>query len=391
MSRFLFVTWPGAGNQAPAIGLARQLRRRGHTVRFAGYADQRPRFEQLGYGFRVLPGAQRAWPKTPPPDWMHALVDAVWACPQHLTDLPDLLAREPYEYLVVDCLMYGALAVAEAADLPAAVLVHSAPGALAPPGGDGERLMLGAVNAVRADAGLQRIDRLWDAWSRFPTLCTSVRELDPLASAVPPSFEFVGPIPEPAPTSGWAPPWPADDPRPLVTASFSTGQAWDQTSRIHRTLEALDDGRHRVLVTTALTEVDGISVPRDAALTEYVPHADVLPGCAATVCHAGHGTVAASLTHGVPVISLPNPAADQPALAEQVARLGAGVALDGEAATSADVADAVHAVLTDARYASAARRLADAIAATRGAAAAADAIERVVAGDDAHDDAGRAG
>lgn len=80
-------------------------------------------------------------------------------------------------------------------------------------------------------------------------------------------------------------------------ASFSTGGAWDQSARIRRTLEALDDGRHRVLVTTAQTDVDGISVPRDAALTEYVPHADVLPGCAVTVCHAGHGTVARAGGH----------------------------------------------------------------------------------------------
>lgn len=379
MSNFLFVTWPGAGNQTPAIGLAAALRARGHTITFAGYADQRPRFEALGFGFRVLPGAQQLWPKEPPPDWMPVLVDVVWACPRHLADLPELLAEGSSDGVVIDCLMFAALAAAEATTVPTAVLVHSAPGALAPPGGGQERLMLEAVNAVRSAAGRPEIDRVWDAWLPFLTLCTSVPELDPLAAAVPAPFEFVGPIAEPAPASGWRGPWPADDPRPLVTASFSTGQAWDQVSRIRRALEALDDGRHRLLVTTGVTDASGLTVPGDAVLVDHLPHAEILPASAVTVSHAGHGTVAASLAAGVPMVNLPNPAADQPALAAQVARLGAGIALDGETATAADVADAVGKVLADPGYTDAARRLADVIAAAPGPAGAADRLERLAA------------
>ena len=41
------------------------------------------------------------------------------------------------------------------------------------------------------------------------TLCTSIRELDPLAEAVPPAFEYVGPVFERVPPSGWREPWPA--------------------------------------------------------------------------------------------------------------------------------------------------------------------------------------
>ena len=45
MSKILFVTWPGGGNQPPAIGLAQQLRRDGHDTLFAGYIDQASRFK----------------------------------------------------------------------------------------------------------------------------------------------------------------------------------------------------------------------------------------------------------------------------------------------------------------------------------------------------------
>jgi len=52
----------------------------------------------------------------------------------------------------------------------------------------------------------------------------------------------------------------------------------------------------------------------------------VLAGCGVTVCHAGHGTVAASLLAGVPVLMLPE-TVEQQILAERVAALGAGECL----------------------------------------------------------------
>jgi UDP:flavonoid glycosyltransferase YjiC (YdhE family) len=93
----------------------------------------------------------------------------------------------------------------------------------------------------------------------------------------------------------------------------------------------------------------------------YVPHIDVMPFVSVTVTHAGHGTVAMALSHAVPIVALPNPVADQPALATQVARLGAGLALDGERAQPVAIASAIATILDDPSYHLAARRLADVI------------------------------
>lgn len=377
MARFLFVTWGGAGNQTPAIGLAAALAGRGHAVTFAGYEEQRDRFAALGFAFRTLRHAQRHWPASRTDDWLPVLVDAVWACRQHLRDVPDLLAAEHYDAMVVDCLMFTALTAAERAAVPTAVLVHSAPGALVPPGGGLDHLALTRVNEVRAGAGLPPVATLWDAWRPFPVLCTSVPDLDPSAPRVPEAFRYVGPVFEPRRCAPWRMPWPARDRRPLALVSFSTGRAWDQTSRIGRTLAALSGGRHRVLVTTGLADVSRTPLPGDAVLVPFVPHADVLPHASVTVTHAGHGTVAASLAHGVPLVALPNPAADQPALAGQVERLGAGIALDGDDATPDQIAEAVHAVLADPSYAARAHRLARALRAMPGPDGAAALLERV--------------
>ena len=276
--------------------------------------------------------------------------------------MPELVADEGCDVLVVDCLMFGALAAAERLTVPAAVLVHSAPGALVPSGGGLDLLALERVNRIRASVGAAPLAALWDAWRPFVTLCTSVPELDPLADRLPAGFGYVGPVAEPDDGAGWRSPWPVGDPRPLALVSFSTGQAWDQRSRIQRTLDALDDGGHRVLVTTGLAGTCGVTVPGDAVMVPFVPHASVLPHAAITVTHAGHGTVAASLAHGVPLVALPNPAADQPVLARQVAKLGAGIALDGESATPDEIADACRRVLADGDYAEAARSMAEVIA-----------------------------
>lgn len=379
MARFLFVSWGGAGNQTPVFGLAAALAARGHDITVAGYPEQRDRFELLGFEFRTLPRAQHAWPATPPDDWIPALVDAVWACPAHLEDIPGLMGGERYDLMVIDCLMFAALAAAETAGIPAVALVHGAPGALAPPGGGLDQLALPRVNEVRASAGLTPLPTLWDAWRPFTTLVTSVPDLDPHNGGLPDEFAFAGPVFEPPREPKWTSPWAPHDHRPLVVASFSTGQAWDQSSRIRRTRDALADGRRRVLITTGPFTVDSTPGRPGVSLVPYVPHHAVLPEASVVITHAGHGTVAAALSHGVPMVCLPNLAADQPAPAHRVAELGAGIVLDGDAATPAEIAGAVRTVLGDTAYRDKARHLAEAIRAAPGAEGIASRLTDLVA------------
>lgn len=376
MARWLFLTWSGAGNQGPSIGLARELAARGHDVVFAGYSIQRDLFESRSLDLVVLPRSDATYAREQGRgDMFAALAAGVWGCVDHLEDVPEAVAATRCDGVVVDCLMLGALAALEGTDIPTLVLVHTAPGALAPPGGPFEALVLGALDGVRDRAGLAPIARMWDAWAPFGTIVTSIPELDPLADEVPESFAYLGPIADRPPSPAWVSTWPADDPRPLVVASFSTGPAWDQTSRLQRTLTGLEDRPVHVLALTGTTALADLQVPPNAHAQPFVPHGEVLGSAAAVVTHAGHGTVCAALSHGVPLVCLPNPAADQPALAAQVARLGAGVTLDGERATEHEVADAVMSVAGRADVRAAVTRLADRIAGSPGVSGAADMVE----------------
>jgi UDP:flavonoid glycosyltransferase YjiC (YdhE family) len=380
MARFTFLSWSGAGNQAPAIGAAQALRERDHHVVFAGYEVQRALFDARGFHFTPLETASRGWRDESAENMVEILVECVWASHQHLDDVEQVISDSRPDVMVVDCLMFGALAALEKKALPTVVLVHSAPGALMPPGGGFDSTLLGPVNRVRASAGRPHVDRLWDAWEPFPTFSNSIRRLDRLASVVPASFGYVGPIDERMAEFNWHSPWHSSDPRPLVLVSFSTWSHWDQTSRIRRTLEALAGHDCRVLVTGAGANLGPVYVPDNAVVVGHVPHAQVLPHASATITHAGHGTVITSLAHGVPLVCLPNRGADQLALARQVASLGVGQALDGDAAQPREIGEAVDQVLRESPYKAAAGSIAAEIAAAPGVKAVVKGLEQIASG-----------
>ncbi len=378
MARIAFVTWDGGGNVPPAIGVAQALTARGHRCHFLGYEVQRGRIEAQGFAFSALErsGAFDVH-GLPPEERLAALLRHVWACPEHLADIPAALARHPADLLVVDFLLQGALASGQRLPIPVSALAHSAvAGLVPPPDSPVGAVRLVASNALRASADLPPMARLNDAWEPFLTLVTTIAELDSAAADRGPLVRYVGPIVEQHPGRAWDSPWDAADDRPLVLVSFSTTRFWDQRGRIRRTLGALADEPVRVLV-SAPEAADLDPLPVNAVVRPFVPHALVLPHAALTVTHCGHGTTTASLGHGVPLLGLPNKVADQPFLAQRVQQLGAGRALDGEA-EAVEIRAAAREILSRPSYAAAARELSTAIAASPGAAGAAAELERAL-------------
>jgi UDP:flavonoid glycosyltransferase YjiC (YdhE family) len=95
------------------------------------------------------------------------------------------------------------------------------------------------------------------------------------------------------------------------------------------------------------------------------------------VTHAGLGTVAAALHHGVPIVCTPI-ARDQPLNAARVVELGAGESIPAATARVEDVRDAIAAVLADPRYRRAAGELARASRDAGGAATVATDLETLL-------------
>jgi MGT family glycosyltransferase len=377
MTRFTFVAWDGGGNVPPAVGIAQELMARGNEVRFLGYLPQRTAIEARGLAFSALPrsGNFDLYEERVPERRLPAIIRNVWACPEHLNDIPDDLAAHPADVLVIDFLMQGALAQARRTDIPVAVLAHSAMALVPPSNSPMGSARIAAANAFRATIGLPQLELLNDAWDGLPTVVTTIAELDPAADGAPKTMHYVGPVAERTPKSGWDPPWAPGDGRPLVLISFSTTRLWDPAGRIRNTLAALGDEPVRVLLIASPDSLPP-EVPDNTTVRSFIPHAEVLPMVSATVTHCGHGTVTASLAHGVPIAGLPNPAADQPFLAARIQALGAGIAMEGES-SPAIIKSAVRDLLDQPSFREAAARLGRAIRAAPGAAGAADVLEQL--------------
>ena len=141
------------------------------------------------------------------------------------------------------------------------------------------------------------------------------------------------------PPDGWGNP-----DAPLVYVTFGTVAAGSgYFPDLYRgVLEALEDVDARVLMTVgrAHDPEDLGPLPENARVERWIPQAELLPHCAAMVCHGGSGTVRQGLSAGVPLVVLPL-FADQPENARLVHRIGAGIALELDGSARATLDDAM--------------------------------------------------
>ena len=371
--RFLFVVWNGGGNVPPALALGQRLARRGHRVHFLGPRALRSRVDAAGCTFSAYRTV---------PDWDGSRGRAFEDQPDAFIDLlcggcvaDDVLgglASTQADVAVVDCMLAAALCAAECARVPTAAFVHL----LFQPWVElwGERLL--AVNDLRARLGLPALEQetpraLLESVSR--TLIMTARSLD-FPMRLPAHARYVGPVfPWPSPSRRTSP-RPADAPGVLIC--FSTTYQHQQ-GPLQRTLDALSS----LPVRAVLTLGDGLSereieVPSNVSVSRWVPHADVLPLARVTVTHAGHGTVIASLAHGVPLVCVPL-GREQFWNAERVTALGAGRTVSAKASVRT-LRTAIRDVLESPAYRSAATRMARSIGGYGRGARAVGELERML-------------
>lgn len=118
--------------------------------------------------------------------------------------------------------------------------------------------------------------------------------------------------------------------------------------------------------------------PGNVLVRERVPQLGVLRRAAAVVTHGGHNTVCESLAAGLPLVVAPI-RDDQPVIADQVVRAGAGVRVKFARVRAEQLRDAVASALGDAGLRAGAQRMAAELASLGGASAAAEALEVLAA------------
>lgn len=98
-------------------------------------------------------------------------------------------------------------------------------------------------------------------------------------------------------------------------------------------------------------------------MESYVPQSWVLDGADAVIAHGGYGTLMGALRRGLPILTVPMPAADNLLNATRVSALGAGLLLGQNQRSAADIGQALRRILDEPGFRHAARDLAAATAA----------------------------
>ena len=358
MAELLFVTWDGGGNVPPAVGIARELQRRGHRVRFAGHARQAAALTAAGF---EVAASRHALPfsaltPTSPLGYVRMFGDRGLG-----RDVLDALATRPADLVVVDCLAFGAMAELREAGVPYVVLEHVYDAYyrgswMRGPMGLGMRL-----RRLRPQASLD---------AAAATLVASLPDLDPAGRRPPTGSEYVGPVVD------WSP---RSETEPAILVSLSTFHFPRMRECLQTVLDATAGLDARVVVTTGpVVDPDSLRPAANHEVLRFVPHAELMPRMSLVVGHGGHGTTMQALAHDLPLVLMPmHPLLDQPLVGRTVEEAGAGRVVRKRVGAT-DLRRVIEELLGDGPHRQAAARLGAQVRALPGATTAADRIESLL-------------
>jgi MGT family glycosyltransferase len=164
--------------------------------------------------------------------------------------------------------------------------------------------------------------------------------------------------------------------RPLVVVGLSTSYM-GQLSLLQAIADALAGLEVEGLVTTGpAIDPNDLSLASNVTAIEFIAHEDLLPHAKLLITHAGHGTVMAGATFGVPMLCFPM-GRDQPAVAERARELG--LAHVGQSDASAEaIAKAVADTLGDSKMATVSKAFSERAKSHPGVEEAVRCIERLM-------------
>jgi len=358
MAEILIVTWDGGGNVPPALGIAAELKSRGHAVRVLGHATQQPSLAAAG--FEVAPTREAREFSALDTNSPLALM-AMFGDRGLGRDVLDALADRPADVVVIDCLLFGVMAELRRAGTPYVVLEHLYDAYLR--GG----WMKGPMGLGMRVKRLQPTRALATAQLR---LVASQPSLDPAGTSPDRELTYVGPV---VPFSARV------DSDPMVLVSLSTYRFPRMAQCLQTIMDACAGLDARVVVTTGpVVEPADLRAPANAELHRFVPHAELMPKASLVVGHGGHSTTMQALAHDLPMVLMPmHPMLDQPMVARTVAAAGAARVVRKKAGAD-ELAPVIAALLADGPHRAAAARLGAEIRSMPGATNAADRIEGLV-------------
>ncbi len=389
--RIFLAAFGDPGHAFPMLALGTRLVARGHQVTFETWERWRKPVEQAGMAFVAAPESPVFPTRERPLKPYQAVVLAV---PQ---TLEAIRAADPV-VIVHDILTLAPALAGELERVPVATLiphVHptNAPGS--PPYALGARMPRTGIgralwrslerpvqaglrqgraelNYTRAKLGLAPVGRLYGGISQRLCLVGTFPQLE-YPRSWPEEVQIVGPLLWEPPYHDTEPP-PGDD--PLVLVAVSTAQD-PEHALLRAALRGLAREPVRVLAATNRKPLARpVTVPANGKLVDWISYSRTMPGCAAVISHAGHGTMMRSLASGTPVLAVPH-SGDMGENAARADWAGVGVRLPWRLLSPGTLRLALRRLLESPQVAARASSLADWAAEHDGAARAAELVEQL--------------
>lgn len=420
MPTVLAYTSPAIGHLFPMVPLLQELKTRGHDVHVRTLRRQVPLLKEAGFHAgpvdrRVLAVEATDYRAKNAKAALASSVETFAARARF--DAPDLqqaINEVGSDLLLIDINAWGARIQAESSGLPWATFSPYTPPLQSrgtPPFGPGfapmpgplgrardalarrlvtgavEKLMLPHINSLRAELSAGQLPPVSGADEMFRTApLMLVATSQPFEYPHPdwgPDVRMIGAL-------DWEPPaelpaWLRDAADSVVLVTTSSEYQADEAI-VRAALAGLAAEPLTVVATLPAADTgsagaarawgrDGFgTVPPNARLENFIPHGPVLDRAAVAVTHGGMGATQKALSRGVPVVVVPF-GRDQHEVAARVVAADAGVRLNRKHLTPDALRAAVRQALTKAPGA---RRVAEGYAAAGGAAAGADALEKVI-------------
>jgi MGT family glycosyltransferase len=406
MARVLAYTSPARGHLYPVVPILDELAERGHEISIRTLASQVALMQERGFAAAPISTAVEHLvhddykARTPQGSLKRGVAKFAERAQYEVADLRAALDVEHPDVLLIDAMSWGASAAAAAWGGPWAQWFPyplPVPSGDVPPFGPGlrpasgplgrmrdralrplmlssmEKVFLPSVNAARDSVGQTRFASIGEMFTAAPLLLYLTAEpFEYPRSDWPASVKMVGPC-------CWDPPaepptWLAGIERPIVLVSTSS-EFQDDGRLVTTAFEALADEDVHVVATIPAGESERITVPANAHVEQFLPHAVILASAACAVTHGGAGVTQKALVARVPVCVVPF-GRDQLEVARRVEVAQAGTRLPARRLNPDRLRAKIREAMTKREGAN---RVADGFAAAGGPTAAADALQALLA------------
>lgn len=374
MARVLFINGGSEGHINPTIGVVQELVSRGEEVVYFCIEAFRERLEKAGASVRTFDDQRfiKAF-ISGGRDYLLQRINGLLLTADIV--IPGVLAQikgEHFDYIIHDSMFGCGRILAQILNLPA--ISSCTTFALTEAGFD--QMLEPFFKDTSAEAAKPIIDQfhsltagLKEAYgveihSPYEVYCNpapltlvyTTRTFQPDGGAFGQSFKFVGPS---IASRSMQPEFDLSAIQGKASVYISLGTVFNQAIDFYRQcLEAFGDTDYTVVMAVGdkIKISDLGTIPDNFIISSYVPQMEVFQYTKLFITHGGMNSAHEGLYYGVPLLVIPQ-SADQPLIAEQVVKLGAGIALRMHSLKAAELLQAANQVLAQSSFRESAERV----------------------------------